>query len=416
MTSEGGTSRLQTTIGGRGTPGYRAPEILAERSAYSHKADVWSMGCILFELCTRNQAFKSDYFVSNFRFQKDFPVPFVDGISDKLKAILTTKWLIPMLQVDPKCRPSAKFVLNSFGSLITAISGSIPKPDIGSWSPEKHSLGTDGPVAQSAPFQWTQIFAPGSFDQYNRMLERYEGIVGTRIKALGLKHPATIWSITRLAWAYWHCGKFQQAEPLFKQIIKWQRTGRDDSFPQLWSTMYALAWCYYDQRLYDAAADMCRRSQRLQLQLLGVDHLDTVVCTAALIWMLYTLGKRHNLLQQLEQGLEKLTTFGGPDHCYTVFANHDLGDFHFAEHHYDIALSYYETAMKGCRRVFGMGHPHTARTLNKLCECFRRMGQTNVLLSEEALETSRRVLGRRECMAFAHMAMSFSAPVNGNGF
>ena len=40
-----------------GTPAYMAPETLEDVPDYNHKADLWSMGCVLFEMCTLKQAF-----------------------------------------------------------------------------------------------------------------------------------------------------------------------------------------------------------------------------------------------------------------------------------------------------------------------------------------------------------------------
>lgn len=44
---------LTTRItGGRGTPGYEAPEIRGYQAAFSQKSDVYAFGCILYRLCT----------------------------------------------------------------------------------------------------------------------------------------------------------------------------------------------------------------------------------------------------------------------------------------------------------------------------------------------------------------------------
>lgn len=49
-----------TTIFGRGSPSYRAPEVLAEPASFTNKVDIWALGCILFELGTLKRAFEGD--------------------------------------------------------------------------------------------------------------------------------------------------------------------------------------------------------------------------------------------------------------------------------------------------------------------------------------------------------------------
>ena len=48
--------RSQICLSSCGTPAYMAPEVYARRG-YTNKADIWSLGCILYELCTLNIPF-----------------------------------------------------------------------------------------------------------------------------------------------------------------------------------------------------------------------------------------------------------------------------------------------------------------------------------------------------------------------
>ena len=56
---------------GVGTLCYMAPEILDEQP-YNHKADLWSLGCVLYELCTLKRPFK---LVRNIFSGKYKPIP-----------------------------------------------------------------------------------------------------------------------------------------------------------------------------------------------------------------------------------------------------------------------------------------------------------------------------------------------------
>lgn len=50
-----GTFDLATTF--TGTPYYMSPEVL-KHDGYNSKSDVWSLGCVLYELCTLHHAFQ----------------------------------------------------------------------------------------------------------------------------------------------------------------------------------------------------------------------------------------------------------------------------------------------------------------------------------------------------------------------
>jgi len=64
--SEATSKRLNTTRDSRGTNCYRAPEILpdaaaSDRPAFNHKADIWALGCIAFEILHGHKLFSSDW-------------------------------------------------------------------------------------------------------------------------------------------------------------------------------------------------------------------------------------------------------------------------------------------------------------------------------------------------------------------
>ena len=40
-----------------GTPAYMAPETLEDVPVYNHQADLWSLGCVIFEMCCLKPAF-----------------------------------------------------------------------------------------------------------------------------------------------------------------------------------------------------------------------------------------------------------------------------------------------------------------------------------------------------------------------
>jgi len=50
----------------QGTTGYRAPKLLEDVPTFDNKADIWAMGCILFELATGKKAFADGFTVRSY--------------------------------------------------------------------------------------------------------------------------------------------------------------------------------------------------------------------------------------------------------------------------------------------------------------------------------------------------------------
>lgn len=90
-----------------GTPFYMSPEICAAET-YTLKSDIWSLGCIIYELCTREPPFnaKSHYqLVQKIKEGKVAPLPTV--YSTELSAVIRD-----CLRVNPDRRPDTATLLN----------------------------------------------------------------------------------------------------------------------------------------------------------------------------------------------------------------------------------------------------------------------------------------------------------------
>ncbi|XP_059801195.1 serine/threonine-protein kinase Nek11 isoform X2 [Hypanus sabinus] len=99
-----GSCDLATTF--TGTPYYMSPEILSHQG-YDSKSDIWSLGCILYELCCLQHAFTGHNFMSIVLKIVEGETPSLpDHFSRNLNAILTS-----MLQKSPSHRPAAAEIL-----------------------------------------------------------------------------------------------------------------------------------------------------------------------------------------------------------------------------------------------------------------------------------------------------------------
>ena len=97
--------QAQTVVG---TPYYMSPEV-CESKPYTHKSDIWALGCVLFELCALDKPFFAENLLGLvYKIVQDDPKPIPDTYSKELAKLVEMS-----LQKDPAKRPqilSSKFV------------------------------------------------------------------------------------------------------------------------------------------------------------------------------------------------------------------------------------------------------------------------------------------------------------------
>uniref|UniRef100_H3AXS0 non-specific serine/threonine protein kinase n=1 Tax=Latimeria chalumnae TaxID=7897 RepID=H3AXS0_LATCH len=89
-----------------GTPHYMSPEVFT-CSGYNSKSDIWSLGCVLYEICALDLAFDARSWVKLLMKIVHGPSPSLpESFSEELNHILHR-----MLNKDPMVRPSAAEIL-----------------------------------------------------------------------------------------------------------------------------------------------------------------------------------------------------------------------------------------------------------------------------------------------------------------
>ena len=114
LTSEGGSEEFVTTELARGTPGYRAPELLMDgRYVFNKKVDVWAMGIILYELAVGTKPFHSDAAVlEHFRSGTSLETP-CDTLSEQGKLRILNH-VREMVHNTPSSRPTVALLVETF--------------------------------------------------------------------------------------------------------------------------------------------------------------------------------------------------------------------------------------------------------------------------------------------------------------
>lgn len=108
--------------GDAGQAFYGAPETLTEDPAYTAKSDIWSFGCILFEIASQKIAFREDSDVQEYAVSPRpwtiLPIgnkPDGDSMSVPSEFEMVDSLINQMLRNDPNQRPSALSLLKTFG-------------------------------------------------------------------------------------------------------------------------------------------------------------------------------------------------------------------------------------------------------------------------------------------------------------
>ena len=91
-----------------GTPYYISPEVWEEKP-YDYKCDIWSVGCIIYEMCTLRPPFRGTSLKELYRNIKNgYYIPISNYYSKDMKDLISM-----MLVVDSHKRASADDLLNS---------------------------------------------------------------------------------------------------------------------------------------------------------------------------------------------------------------------------------------------------------------------------------------------------------------
>ena len=91
-----------------GTPYYASPEVWNDKP-YDHKSDIWSLGCIIYEMCSLKLPFLgNDMQELNKNIQKCKYNPIPDSYSREMKNLVEL-----CLQKNPTLRPSARQLLDN---------------------------------------------------------------------------------------------------------------------------------------------------------------------------------------------------------------------------------------------------------------------------------------------------------------
>jgi serine/threonine protein kinase len=128
FTFEATSNQAHSSANARGTKGYRAPELVQETSVFSWETDIFSTGCVLYELLLGSPPFQSDYDVVQLAVTHQWVEAFrVDLELDTWMQYYPALFINAMLRKNWWERPSTGDILHGIESL-SAKSTKIYRP------------------------------------------------------------------------------------------------------------------------------------------------------------------------------------------------------------------------------------------------------------------------------------------------
>ncbi|MEU8179159.1 serine/threonine-protein kinase [Micromonospora sp. NPDC049047] len=241
--------RLTATAHTLGTPTYMAPE-QALNSAVGPRADLYALGCVLFELLIGEPPYRAETALGLLHRHMNDPVPLVGdhraGVPESLVLLITR-----LLAKDPQDRPGSAAevyaILAPLGSVAPEAAGglatSVDGHTIDPTMPHRYPFGPLPPQKPSAPTRIDivrprtapEVAAPMSVDELTEVEERAwelaeeerftqaAALLETALRPLrqghGARQPRILELRLHLANLYVLAGAFRQALPEFQRLI-----------------------------------------------------------------------------------------------------------------------------------------------------------------------------------------------------
>ena len=211
----------------------------------------------------------------------------------------------------------------------------------------------------------------------------------------GDEHPTVTTFENDLALLLCDTGQYAAAERLFRRALAINRTRLGAAHPAVATSLNNLGWLHAEKGDYATAESLYREALALRRKLLGPDHLDLATSLQNLASVLRQQSKYPEAEPLQRAALAMRRKLLGAAHPSVAASLHSLGTLLKDMGHYGEAENLYREALSMRRDLLGETHPSTAVTLNNLAALLEGQGQYAVAeaLHREALAIRRQVLG-----------------------
>jgi tetratricopeptide (TPR) repeat protein len=234
---------------------------------------------------------------------------------------------------------------------------------------------------------------------------------------LGEEHPDVAGSLNNLAALLEAQGKYDEAEPLYRQslaidrkvsvlmyVCLFHRTSSQvygDEHPEVATDLNNLAVLLEAQGKYNEAEPVYRQSLVIMRMVLGEEHPDVTTSLNNLAALLNAQGKYDESIPLLRQSLGIMRKVLGEEHPAVATALNNLAELLRAQGKDDEAEPLYRQSLEILRKILGEEHPNVARSLNNLAGLLKTQGKY-----DKAEHLYRQSLANRRKVCAIHLAAS----------
>ncbi|MEU6345246.1 tetratricopeptide repeat protein [Streptomyces sp. NPDC046977] len=388
----GFTSRLTGTGVAMGTPHYMSPEQIGADESIDHRSDLYSLGCVLYELATGAPPFDLDDAWAVLVGHRDTaPVPPREHRSD-LPAGLD-RLILDLLAKEPGNRPqSAADVAGRLAPLRdapapVAVAVTEARTELPSWARQAglrpgprvpRAAAADRPPASAA-----------------EALRTYEDVAAARAGSLGPDHPDTLAALQEAAYTLGRLGRHTEAHAAYTTVLAARERRQGADHPDTLHCRHNLAVTLGRLGRTADAHTLAAEVAVSRARVLGPDHPDTLTTCGETAHLLDLLGRWSEARLEYDRIAATRARALGPEHPETLAARHELGACLGRMGMYAEACALYADLAATRARVSGPDHPDTLRARHGLGLNLGRLGRWQDALTEAraVAEARARVLG-----------------------
>ncbi|MGW5352905.1 tetratricopeptide repeat protein [Streptomyces sp. NPDC004031] len=360
----GFTSRLTGTGVAMGTPHYMSPEQIGASGEVDHRSDLYSLGCVLYELATGAPPFDlGDTWAILVGHRDTVPDP-PRARRPELPAELD-RLILDLLAKAPDDRPQD--AADVCGRLKALRGGGLPHP-------AQPAVSGAAPPAAGLP-GWAQHLTTGTaaFPAGPAPAAHHEltGAWSTRGVRPPLPGPPPGPAGVQAELAGRHAeaidlaraGKWRQAHDLHTAVAAARESTLGAEHPDTLGSRYETAYCLTGLGRTEEALRLYAHVGEARARVLGPDHHDTLAARHEAAYALGVLGRHEEAHREYADVLAARLRASGPDDPDTLQCRHNLaynlGCLGRTEEAHTLAAEVAEART----RVLGADHPHTLITL-----------------------------------------------------